>query len=330
MRRVNAATIALLILLPLFISQNQAQASPSPTLTLLLTTNKPAYYLHEDVQATTQFLNGTTPISGALVVLETMFPNGTTWLVWSNTTDENGYATFTFRLENCPQGEYTLDASTYLYLYGNASTTTNFTMNIPQIPLPQNGTLLVKTTPVSAQVFVNAVLWGMSPQNRTLNPGAYTVSYGDVEGYDTPAPENATITENSTTTVEGVYELIPVQPPSNGTLVVKTAPISAHVYVNGVLWGMSPQNRSLAPGKYVVYFEKVEGYDTLENQTVTVSENQTTTIEATYHPTEQQAANNPILDWRMWVAAIAIVGIIALVLIYALKRRVGSSLSNKK
>lgn len=330
MRRVNAVTIALLILLPFFISQDHVHASPSPSLTLLLTTNKLTYYLHEDVQATAQFLNGTTPISDALVVLETMFPSGTTWFIWHNTTDENGHATFTFRLENCPQGEYTLDASTYLYLFGNASATTNFTMNIPQIPLPQNGTLLVKTTPVSAQIFVNAVLWGMSPQNRTLYSGTYAVSYGDVEGYRTPVSEIATVTENSTTTVEGVYELIPVQPPSNGTLVVKTAPISAHVYVNGVLWGMSPQNRSLPPGTYVVCFEKVEGYDALDNQTATVSENQTTTIEATYHPTEQQTPNNPILDWRMWVAAVAVVGLIALVLIYVLRRRVDSSFRNKK
>lgn len=215
MRRANAASIALLLLLfPLFITQNYARASPSPSLTLLLTTNKTAYYLHEDVQATTRFLNGTEPILGGSVTLETAFPNATTWFVWHNTTDENGFAAFTFNLDNCPQGEYTVYATGYTYAFGNASATTKFTVNIPEIPMPNNGTLIVKTTPVSAQVFVNGVVWGLSPQNRTLEPGMYTVSYEVVEGFNTPDSEAVTVSENQTTTVQGVYQ------PMSGTALI--------------------------------------------------------------------------------------------------------------
>lgn len=283
MRRANAASIAMLLLLPFFISQNPAQASASPSLTLQLNTDKTTYYLHEDVQATTRLLNDTTPILGASVTLETTFPNGTTWFVWHNSTDENGHATFTFRLENCPQGEYTIYATAYQFLFGNASATTKFTANIPETQPPNNGTLIVKTTPISAQVFVNAVLWGLSPQNRTVRPGTYTVSYGDVEGFYTPAEEIVAVTENSTRIVEGIYQAVPViELPNNGTLVVKTTPTSAQVFVNGVLWGLSPQNRTLEPGAYTVSFGDVEGFFTPAAEAAIVIENSTTTIEGIY------------------------------------------------
>jgi hypothetical protein len=140
------------------------------------------------------------------VTFEAAFPNGTTWFVWHNTTDENGYATFTFRLGNCPQGEYTAYATAYLPLFGNASAATKFIVNILETQPPSNGTLLVKTTPMSARVFVSGVHWGLSPQSRKLKPGMYVVSYEDVEGFNTPVNRTATVYENQTTVVEGIYQ----------------------------------------------------------------------------------------------------------------------------
>ncbi len=58
---------------------------------------------------------------------------------------------------------------------------------------------------VAGTVFVNGVArndWGMW---MAVAPGTYTVSFGDVPGYVTPAPQTAIVTANALTTITGNY-----------------------------------------------------------------------------------------------------------------------------
>lgn len=97
--------------------------------------------------------------------------------------------------------------------------------------LPGQGTLTIDTTPVKGEVFVDGASWGIAPQSRSLNPGNYTVSFGMVEGYVTPIPQTATVTEGQTTTITGTYKVILaywwlffiVAPLATGTALIATS-----------------------------------------------------------------------------------------------------------
>jgi hypothetical protein len=64
---------------------------------------------------------------------------------------------------------------------------------------------MVDTTPVKGPVYLNGVLQGTAPVTVNLNPGTYTVSFGDVVGYITPPPQTANIIAGQTTTITGTY-----------------------------------------------------------------------------------------------------------------------------
>jgi uncharacterized membrane protein len=69
-----------------------------------------------------------------------------------------------------------------------------------------HGSLRIVTNPaLPATVFVNGLPcddWGMW---QSMAPGTYTVSFGDVPGYVTPAPQVAVVAANSLTTITGTY-----------------------------------------------------------------------------------------------------------------------------
>ncbi len=68
------------------------------------------------------------------------------------------------------------------------------------------GSLRILTSPaLPATVFVNGIPrddWGMW---QSMAPGTYTVSFGDLAGYATPAPQTAIVTANALTTITGSY-----------------------------------------------------------------------------------------------------------------------------
>jgi len=72
-------------------------------------------------------------------------------------------------------------------------------------PFIPKGTLRVDTEPVKGEVYVEGESWGVAPQERVVDTGMYEVSFGDVEGYVTPSPVNATVSEGRTTEVLGTY-----------------------------------------------------------------------------------------------------------------------------
>ena len=93
-----------------------------------------------------------------------------------------------------------------------------------------HGSLRIMTSPaLPATVFINGIPrddWGM--WQSTL-PGTYTVSFGDIAGYVTPAPQVAVVTANLLTTITGTYVAAPLVEPagSGGTtsvaMIVSTA-----------------------------------------------------------------------------------------------------------
>lgn len=74
------------------------------------------------------------------------------------------------------------------------------------------GTLSINTTPFGGEVFVDDEFWGMAPVEQEVEVGSYTVSFGAVEGYITPSAEEAEVTADTTTEIEGTYVEIPELP----------------------------------------------------------------------------------------------------------------------
>jgi hypothetical protein len=158
------------------------------------------------------------------------------------------------------------------------------------IGAPITGTLTIRTEPVAGEVFVDGESWGIAPQSREIGVGEYTVSFGPVARYYTPAPTEVFVEADVEEVVVGVYE------PINGTLTITTTPVSGEVFVNATSWGLAPQSKVVQIGTYIVTFGDVEGYYTPADQTVTVSENVETSVEGVYEPipgVEVEEITNP-------------------------------------
>ena len=144
---------------------------------------------------------------------------------------------------------------------------------------PDMGTLSVETEPVSGEVFVEGESWGDAPQFREVDVGTYTVSFGDVEGYTTPASQEAVVTVDATIEIEGIYVEITVD---TGTLSITTTPVDGEVFVEGDSWGTAPQEQVVAVGTYTVTFGEVSGYVTPDTVEVKVKVDETTDVLGTY------------------------------------------------
>ena len=146
--------------------------------------------------------------------------------------------------------------------------------------VPDQGTLNIDTSgaPTKGEVFVNGTSWGSAPQIRSVSTGTYTITFGTLAGYHTPAPQQVTVGEDETEVITGVYNEIV------GTLAVNTtgAPTQGEVFVNGISWGAAPQSRQLPVDTYTVSFGAIEDYITPGNQQVLIVENQTSNITGTY------------------------------------------------
>jgi len=140
------------------------------------------------------------------------------------------------------------------------------------------GRLSVDTAPVKGDVFVDGVIWGAAPQSRTLPTGQYTVTFGVVPGYTTPAAQQVTIAKNQTTSIVGTYQA------DTGTLSIQTTPIAGAVSVDGTSWGTAPQSRVVPVGSHRVSFAAAAGYTKPADQVVTVQKDQTTQVAGTYTP----------------------------------------------
>lgn len=102
---------------------------PLSSLSLLLSLDKDTYIRQETIVATVQFFYEQTPIPNAQVTLEVDFPNGTSWFIWGNTTNKDGFSRFDFLLAlTNPSGKYTVYSTAYKEGLGTATAARNFTI----------------------------------------------------------------------------------------------------------------------------------------------------------------------------------------------------------
>ncbi len=92
---------------------------------------------------------------------------------------------------------------------GGKIRSTTFTLTVEAV-VPRKAMLTVDTAPIKGRVYVDGSLWGIAPQMRQLDPGTYTVTFGDYLGYLTPSPQVVTLAEDESRTVTGVYAAVPV------------------------------------------------------------------------------------------------------------------------
>lgn len=143
---------------------------------------------------------------------------------------------------------------------------------------PDAGYLRLTTTPaLASQLLIDGVpadSWGLNWLK--LPPGDHTVDFSHVEGYTEPARENATITSDQTTTLDGSF----VQ---RGSLRVITSPaVAGTITVDGVAtddWGMWTD---VPVGSHQVCFGAVADYDAPACQNADVTAGNQTTVTGTY------------------------------------------------
>lgn len=158
--------------------------------------------------------------------------------------------------------------------------------------------------------------WGMW---REAAPGTYTVSFGAVAGYDTPAPRDVTVVAGETATTTGVYTANPgapgPDPLSFGYLRVTTDPAwPSTILVDGVPrddWGLTWVK--MTPGTYSVSFATVYGATPPAPRDVVVVAGDTTVYAAPFviHGSLRVTTSGapaatvfvdgvPRNDWGMW------------------------------
>ena len=199
----------------------------------------------------------------------------------------NGQASF----QGCTvsaAGNYTLHATSSPTL--TAADSNSFAMTAPG---GTTGLLRVTTSPgVPSQVQVNGIPmddWALNWVK--LPPGQYTVSFSDLQGFTTPAPQTVTVTAGQTTTVQGSFI-------RRGNLrVVTSPPVPSTISVDGVPrndWGVWTD---LPAGSYQVCFGDVAGFNTPSCQTANLTAGQTTVITGTF--TVNAAAPGPAAGYGL-------------------------------
>jgi hypothetical protein len=146
-------------------------------------------------------------------------------------------------------------------------------------PTPGFGLLRVTTNPaVPAQVRVNGV-----PMNDwdlgwlKLAPGTYTVTFGGIKDYTTPAPQVVTVSADQVTTVVGNFG-------QRGWLRVVTSPAAqGTIFINGLPRQDWATWTSFPPGSYTVCYGPAPGFSvTPPCETKAVNVWQLTTFTGTY------------------------------------------------
>jgi uncharacterized protein YukJ len=134
-----------------------------------------------------------------------------------------------------------------------------------------------------------------------LSVGAHTVAFNALSGWTTPATQTITIADNQTTSIAGTF----VANPQSGSLEVTLNAAGAQWSVDNGAWQNSGATVSgLAVGTHTITFSTLFGWVTPANQTISVAEDQTTSIAAAYVAVPQtgslQVTLNPaVTQWAV-------------------------------
>ena len=125
-----------------------------------------------------------------------------------------------------------------------------------------------------------------------LSVSAHTVSFSAVSGWTTPASQTVSIAANQTVLIAATYSAVP----PTGSLQVTLTPAAAQWAVdNGAMQNSGITVSDLSVGAHTVSFSTVNGWITPNNQTVSISANQTEHNLVTYvtnSPTTPVTTNN--------------------------------------
>jgi hypothetical protein len=90
------------------------------------------------------------------------------------------------------------------------------------VPLVTTGKVLITSSPVQAEVYINNQLYGLTPQSLDIPPGTYTVQL--MSGGYKPFNQQVAVTAGSTTEIKGI--MVPLEVPLTTTLTktVETTP----------------------------------------------------------------------------------------------------------
>jgi hypothetical protein len=110
-----------------------------------------------------------------------------------------------------------------------------------------------------------------------IEPGDYTITFQDMDGYITPSTAVATVNSGETTHIIGDYQVEPsetAEPFTHGLLRIQTSPaVPTRIFVDGIPrcdWGLDWVK--MPPGTYYLSFSDVFGFNT------------PTEVDVTYYP----------------------------------------------
>jgi len=214
-------------------------------------------------------VTGTLSIDTAPVVAE-VFIDGVSW---GDAPVSRVIATGTYTVSFGAVDDYVTPAGRQVAV--NTNQTTAITGNY----IRATGTLSIDTEPVKGELFVDGVSWGTAPDSRVIESGAHIVSFGAVADYLTPAAQNVIVVRDQTLTVTATYAS------ATGTLSITTSPVTGAVFVDEVSWGSAPQVRQIALGEHTIGFGYVAGYITPDDQSVVITQDQTSAVAGVYELT---------------------------------------------
>lgn len=115
-----------------------------------------------------------------------------------------------------------------------------FTANYVLVPVTP-ATLVIATSPVLGQIYVNGAIVGIGSASVTVDPGTHVISFGSVSGYITPSTQSVSVAEGQTVNVSGLYVQSPIPPVTYSLTIVpaaggSTSPVGGvYTYEEGAL-----------------------------------------------------------------------------------------------
>jgi hypothetical protein len=167
----------------------------------------------------------------------------------------------------------------------------------------QAATVRVRPNPTTASWSISGDrnLSGTGNQDFLIRPGSYTITWGNLFGYDKPANQSASVGDGGTITFSGTYT------EQSGTLQVRPSLSSASWTVSGPNSysnsGSGNQNLTVAPGTYTVTWGAVSGYNTPGSATVSVTNGGTATANGTYTEQSGTLQVRPSLSSATWTVS---------------------------
>jgi uncharacterized protein (TIGR03437 family) len=211
-----------------------------------------------------------TNLAGASFILMGAASYGGSGTSWSQSTAPAGTYTVTY---NSVSG-YTTPASETKTLTNGGSIT--FTGNYTQIATT-GGTITVSTNRANASFAISGPSnyngSGSSWSQAGAPAGTYTITYGDLSGYTTPAGRTITLSSGDTITFSGIYLAIS----TTGTIVVNSNLDGASFTLSGAAnyngTGKAWTVTDAPPGIYTIAYGDVPGYNkpASTNQTLTAA-----------------------------------------------------------